>query len=74
MSYNLTLQCGCIIYVACDPKTGLSHTRIVELRGQHCKVRRHDVGTRIYLWEMLPTPHHLPQPIYVSDGVQLAQI
>ena len=22
MSYNLTLQCGCIVYVACDPKTG----------------------------------------------------
>ena len=74
MSYNLTLQCGCIVYVACDPKTGLSHTRILELRGQHCRIKRHDIGTRIYLWEMLPSPHHLPQPIYVSDGVQLAQI
>jgi hypothetical protein len=26
------------------------------------------------LWEMLPNPHHLPQPIYVSDGVELSQI
>jgi hypothetical protein len=74
MSYNLTLQCGCIVYVACAPKTGLSHTRIVELRGQHCRIKHHDIGTRIYLWEMLPSPHHLPQPIYVSDGAQLAQI
>ena len=53
MSYNLTLQCGCIVYVACDPKTGLSHTRIVELRGEHCRIKRHDIGTRIYLWEIV---------------------
>src|SRR5262245_53359328 len=57
MSYTLTLQCSCIVYVACDPKTGLSHTRIVERRGPHCRIRRHDVGTRIYLWEILPSPH-----------------
>ena len=47
MSYNLTLQCGCIVYVACDPKTGLSHTRIVELRGQHCRIRHHDDWHRV---------------------------
>jgi len=54
MSYNLTLQCGCIVYVACDPKSGLSHTRIVERRGEHCWFRNHEVGTRIYSWELLP--------------------
>ena len=34
MSYNLTLDCGCIVYVACDPKTQNAHTRILETRGQ----------------------------------------
>jgi hypothetical protein len=53
MSYNFTLQCGCIVYVACDPKTGVSHSRIVERRGPNCEFRHHEVGTRIYVWEML---------------------
>ena len=68
MSYNLTLPCGCIVYVACNPKTGLSHTRVVERRGAHCRIRHHEIGTRVYLWEMLPHPQHMPQPIAVSDG------
>jgi len=54
MSYNLTLHCGCVVYVACDPKTGLSHTRIVERRGPNCWFRNLEVGTRVYLWELLP--------------------
>ncbi len=74
MSYNLTLQCGCVVYVACDPKTGLSHARVLERRGLDCRVRRHEVGSRIYLWEMLPSPHYLPQPVYLSDGMRHTRI
>jgi hypothetical protein len=52
MSYNLTLQCGCIVYVACDPKSGLSHTRVIETKGPWCRAKRHEIGLRIYLWEI----------------------
>jgi len=54
MSYNLTVQCGCLVYVSCDPKTGLAHSRVIERKGEQCTVRTHDVGVRLYLWEMLP--------------------
>jgi hypothetical protein len=69
MSYNLTLQCGCIVYVACDPKSGLSHTRVIETKGRWCRAQRHEVGLRLFLWEMLPEPPYRPQPIFVSDGL-----
>ena len=60
MSYNLTLDCGCLIYVACDPKTTLAHSRIVEQKGADCPVRTHEVGRRLYLWELLPPPATRP--------------
>ena len=60
MSYNLTLHCGCLVYVSCDPKSGLSHSRIIERRGPDCAVRKHEVGTRVYLWELLPDPVRPP--------------
>lgn len=54
MSYTLTLQCGCRIYVACHPSSGIAHTRIVERRDPGCSSRRHYPGTRLWLWELLP--------------------
>lgn len=54
MSYNLTLECGCLVYVSCDPKTNVAHTRILERRGAGCRVRNHDIGRRLYLWDLLP--------------------
>jgi len=54
MSYTMTIWCGCFVYISCNPTTGLAHTRIVERRGDNCPVRRHDVGARLWLWEMLP--------------------
>jgi hypothetical protein len=54
MSYNLTLHCGCIVYVACHPRTGLAHTRVLERRDARCRVRKHDVGVRLAVWELLP--------------------
>ena len=54
MSYTLTLQCGCVVYVSRDPLTLVAHTRIIERRGPTCHIRNHDVGARLYLWEILP--------------------
>ncbi len=54
MSYTLTLECGCHVYVSCDPSTQLAHTRILERRGVTCAVRKHEVGLRMYLWDLLP--------------------
>ena len=56
MSYNLTVRCGCVVYVSCDPKTGFAHSRVIERKGDDCRVRTHDVGVRLYLWELLPEP------------------
>jgi hypothetical protein len=56
MSYTLTIGCGCQIYVACHPRTNVAHTRIIERRGDQCRVRAHDLGVRLALWEMLAEP------------------
>jgi len=71
MSYNLTLQCGCVVYVACNPASGLSHTRVLEKKGPLCRMRQHEVGLRLFLWEILPDPAHRPRPVFVSDGSQM---
>ena len=58
MSYNLSLQCGCVVYVSCHPKTGVAHTRVIQSRSADCRVRRHEVGLHLFLWEILPDPAH----------------
>jgi hypothetical protein len=68
MSYNLTLPCGCLVYVACHPDTRIAHTRIIERGATMCRVRRHEVGLRLFLWEMLPDPESRATPQFVSDG------
>lgn len=74
MSYSLALQCGCTVYVACDPATRIAHTSIIETRGGQCRVRRHDVGVRLQLWEILPDPRHRPRPVFVSNGDHLTAV
>jgi hypothetical protein len=27
---------------------------VIERKGDNCRVRTHDVGVRLYLWELLP--------------------
>ena len=54
MSYNLTAQCGCLVYVSCDPKTGIAHARVIERKGDQCRIRTHEIGVRVYLQELLP--------------------
>jgi hypothetical protein len=61
MSYNLTLQCGCQVYVSCDPQTRIAHSRVIETRSTDCRVRRHAVGLRLHLWEILPDPLYRPR-------------
>jgi hypothetical protein len=69
MSYNLSLQCGCVVYVSCHPKTRIAHTRVIQSRGPECRVRRHAVGLHLYLWEILPDPTHRPHPQW-SEGLE----
>ena len=69
MSYNLTLSCGCVVYVSCHPVTGIAHTRIIQSRGTECGVRRHDVGARLYLWELLPEPAEGRQIVWGDESV-----
>ena len=59
MSYDLTLPCGCVVYVSCHPQTRVAHTRIIQSRAPACGVRRHEVGARLFLWEILPDPAHV---------------
>lgn len=54
VSHSLTLVCGCTVHVSCHPVTGVAHTRIIELRGGECPNRHHDVGVRLWLWDLLP--------------------
>jgi len=68
MSYNLTLQCGCLVYIACDPRTDVAHARILERRDPGCRVRKHEVGLRLSLFEMVTDlgeiePHAEPRPV-----------
>jgi hypothetical protein len=67
MSYSLTIACGCTVYVSCHPRTGVAHTRIVERRGPACRIRRHDVGARVWLWELLPDASHEARPTFIAE-------
>jgi hypothetical protein len=67
MSYNITLQCGCIVYVACHPHTGLAHARVLEQRSRRCDVREHEVGLHLKLWELLPDAAHRPTAVFLAS-------
>ena len=56
MSHTVALWYGCSVYVSCHPTTGIAHTRIVEARGTACPVRRHEIGARLGLGEVLSDP------------------
>jgi hypothetical protein len=58
MSYVVTMECGCVVYVACHPRTGLAHTRVIERRALRCAIRSHAVGVHLQLWELLPRAAH----------------
>jgi len=54
------------VYVACHPKTGIAHKRVIETRGISCGTRAHRRGEKLWLWEMLPDPAHSAAPEFVS--------
>jgi hypothetical protein len=75
MSYNLMLQCGCLVYVACDPSSAVAHTRIIERRAAACRNRRHAVGVRLSLVEIVPhiddrpaSPVEADRRVIVANG------
>ena len=53
-SYCVTVWCGCRVYVSRHPRSGLTNTRIIERRGDQCRIRQHMIGARLWLWELLP--------------------
>jgi len=67
VSYNLELPCGCIVYVSCHPVTRLAHTRVIQFRNQSCSRRRHEVGARLFLWEILPDRDHPTRPVWTDE-------
>ena len=75
MSYNLTLRCGCLIYIACDPRTDVAHAHILERRGPGCRVRKHEVGLRLSLFEIVTDlgeiePHLEQRPVPRDEAVR----
>jgi hypothetical protein len=63
MSHEITLWCGCRVYVSCHPQTKAVHTRIIDRRGEGCRERFHDVGARLQSRELLPRRDRSePQP------------
>jgi len=70
VSYNIDLPCGCVVYVSCNPTTRLAHTRVIQMRGAHCRVRRHEVGARLYLWEMLPDASHQARAVWSDEAAE----
>lgn len=68
MSYNIALACGCTVYVATHPDTGIAHSRVLERRGRSCRIRKHEVGARLALWELLPDPPHEPAVVFLPAG------
>jgi hypothetical protein len=54
MSRVLTLQCGCVVCILSDEHTGITEKRVLEARGSECHIRGHEVGVRVYLWDLLP--------------------
>jgi hypothetical protein len=67
MSYTVTLWCGCRVYVACHPTRRVAHTRVIERRGADCRTRRHEIGTKLWLWELLPDARQ-PEPWISYEG------
>lgn len=51
-----------MVYVACHPVTRVAHTRIIERHGAACRERRHQVGARLWLWELLPGTRYHDRP------------
>jgi hypothetical protein len=54
MSYTVTLPCGCDVRVSCHPISGVAHNRVLARRDLQCTIRKHEVGARVWLWELLP--------------------
>lgn len=75
VSYNIELPCGCLVYVSCHPVTRLAHTRVIQMRSRACPKRHHEVGARLFLWEILPDRNHHTHPVWSDefDRLQLTR-
>jgi hypothetical protein len=66
MSYLFTVPCGCVVHVVREPNP----TRVIVLRGADCFKPGHDVGRRLFLWEMLPDPVRGQAAERVERGIE----
>ena len=59
-----------VVYVECHPQSGVAHSRVLECRGQLCLVRKHEVGMRLALAELLMDEGEgdRPSPLFVHGG------
>ena len=49
----LAVQCGCVVRVN-QPDNPVPPKRVIASHGSRCQSLRHQVGVRVYLWDMLP--------------------
>jgi hypothetical protein len=69
LSYNLGLQCGCVLHVSRHPETGMVRSRVILSRGPQCGDGRHQVGLRLYLWEILPDRKRRLRPSWGTQSL-----
>jgi hypothetical protein len=67
MSYTLTLSCGCVVFVVCQPETRIATSRVIKSRGKTCQIRRHHIGVHLFLWEILPDKKDSRGLIWFND-------
>jgi hypothetical protein len=68
MPYTILLPCACTAYVGCWPDTGIAHTRVIEFRSPGCRVRTHERGAKVYLWELLPKSPAETASVHPTSG------
>jgi hypothetical protein len=52
--YTLTLPCGCGVDVTRHSRDAASWIRVIQRRDRACRIRSHEPGARVFLWELLP--------------------
>ncbi len=57
MAYTLKVWCGCTVSVECSHDSQTGPSRFIKRRSARCRKQEHQVGARLWLWEILPDRH-----------------
>jgi hypothetical protein len=68
--YRLTLSCGCMLKVFGRP----APHRVVERRAPECPDQRHQPGSRLWLWELLPPRTSVEVSTVDFDGWEMSRL